>query len=102
MGNPKIGLVLASVPTYSETFLDSKIAGLRSAGQDVMLLVARSRVSSYRGVPVRSAIGDGRLRSRMVAQRLRNSIGSAPRNFGRVVFGLFLVAVFRRKNKGFF
>jgi colanic acid/amylovoran biosynthesis glycosyltransferase len=35
--SPKIGLVLASTPGYSETFFRSKIAGLQAAGYQVIL-----------------------------------------------------------------
>ncbi|RXR33071.1 glycosyltransferase [Flavobacterium piscinae] len=43
---PKIGLVLANVPAYSETFFNSKIKGLQENGFDVILFSSsKSKVS---------------------------------------------------------
>jgi colanic acid/amylovoran biosynthesis glycosyltransferase len=44
--NKKIGIVLSSVPAYSETFFRSKIKGLISRGFDVKLFVDHTKVKS--------------------------------------------------------
>jgi len=44
--NKKIGIVLSSVPAYSETFFRSKIKGLISQGYDVKLFVDHTKVKS--------------------------------------------------------
>lgn len=41
--NIKIGLVLPSIPGYSETFFRSKIAGLQKNGAEVILFIASSK-----------------------------------------------------------
>jgi len=43
----KIGLVLPSVPAYSETFFTNKIKGLKATGHTVLIFVNRSNNKTY-------------------------------------------------------
>lgn len=48
----KVGIVLASAPAYSETFFNSKIKGLRSSGNDVVLFCSKNP-HDFRGCTIK-------------------------------------------------
>lgn len=78
----KIGLVLAAVPGYSETFFRSKIRGLQEQGHEVVLFVP----ASNRGTKINCEVAYGPVLSKGIVTRtlastkaLANVLKRAPR-----------------------
>lgn len=63
----RIGLVMSSLPQYSETFLNSKIKGLQESGFDVVVFTGpgRSPKAPFKHVPAYPSAGSAILRALM-------------------------------------
>ncbi|WP_100615108.1 glycosyltransferase family 4 protein [Confluentibacter citreus] len=75
----KIGLVLPSVPAYSETFFTNKVNGLEEKGFKVLVFVNNANTTHFN-------ISNTRLAPRLTGSFLRVGIVSALRLIGSILF----------------